>query len=99
MPKESGHAFNIGGGPAHSVSLLELLDLIAELTDRPPLVEFDEWRLGDQRYYVSDTSRFRRATGWRPTVPVREGVARLAGWLRTAARPPAPAEHLAGGRR
>jgi CDP-paratose 2-epimerase len=99
MPKESGHAFNIGGGPAHAVSLLELIDLITELTDRPPLVEFDEWRLGDQRYYVSDTSRFRRATGWRPTVTVREGVARLVGWLGKPGRQPAPAEHLAGGRR
>jgi CDP-paratose 2-epimerase len=98
MPSQSGLRFNLGGGPANAVSLLELLDLIAELTERPPLVEFGGWRLGDQRYYVSDTGRFHRATGWRPSVRVREGVARLAGWLREAGRLPALAEDAAGGR-
>jgi CDP-paratose 2-epimerase len=99
MPTESGRAFNIGGGPNNEVSLLELLELIAELNERPPLVQFDGWRLGDQRYYVSDTRRFHRATGWRPSVGVREGVARLAGWLREAGRLPRLAEGAAGGRR
>jgi CDP-paratose 2-epimerase len=93
MPTEAGQAFNIGGGPAHAVSLLEVLEQIGELLDRPARARFDEWRLGDQRYYVSDTAKFARATGWRPTVTVRDGIARLMGWLRESSRLPA----LAGG--
>ena len=81
-----GRAFNIGGGVANTVSLVELLDIIAEQTGRRPAVEFGPWRRGDQRYYVSDTSAFTKATGWQPRTAPREGVARLMGWLREQAR-------------
>ena len=86
MATEAGQAFNIGGGPANAVSLLELLERIGAHLGRPPEVRFDGWRPGDQRFYVSDTSRFTRATGWRPTVPVDEGLRRLAAWLEQAGR-------------
>ena len=92
MPTEAGQAFNIGGGPANALSLLEVLDLIAELTERPPITTFDGWRLGDQRFYVSDTAKFRQATGWQPAVQVRDGIARLTAWLREAGPAPALAE-------
>jgi CDP-paratose 2-epimerase len=77
----AGLAYNIGGGPRNTLSLLELLDLIAELEgDRPP-VRFENWRVGDQRYYVSDTRAFETATGWKARVEVRDGVRRLHSWL------------------
>jgi CDP-paratose 2-epimerase len=82
MPTESGQAFNIGGGPANAVSLLELIQTIGDGLDRPPEVTYDAWRVGDQRYYVTDTAKFTRATGWRPRVSVQEGVERLTAWLR-----------------
>jgi CDP-paratose 2-epimerase len=80
-PAVQGQAFNIGGGPDNTVSLLELLDLIEELEDVAPSVEWAEERTGDQRYYVSDTRRFGEVTGWRPTVAVADGVAALHDWL------------------
>jgi CDP-paratose 2-epimerase len=86
-----GKAFNMGGGPRHTVSLLELLDLIGELAGDQPEVAFDDWRIGDQRWYVSDTRAFERATGWRQTVDVREGVQRLFLWLQSAATVPSAA--------
>jgi CDP-paratose 2-epimerase len=91
MPTESGRAFNMGGGPGNAVSLLEILDLIADAVGEAPKVAFDDWRLGDQRYYVSDTGRFERVTGWRPKVGVHEGVRRLAQWLTAAGRTVKPA--------
>jgi CDP-paratose 2-epimerase len=81
MPTDSGRVFNIGGGPDNTVSLLELLQLIGDRIGRAPAVGFDDWRPGDQRYFVSDTRGFEQVTGWRPVVGVREGVARLADWL------------------
>jgi CDP-paratose 2-epimerase len=81
MERCSGHAFNIGGGAMNTTSLLELLALIAELTNRVPSVRFDGWRPGDQRYYVSNTRRFETLTGWRPRVSVRTGVRALHDWL------------------
>ena len=76
-----GRAFNIGGGASNCISLLELVEMIGELTREPPDVEVAPWRQGDQRYYVSDTASFRDATGWRPEVGPEDGVARLFHWL------------------
>ena len=81
MEKLAGNAFNIGGGPANSISLLELLDLLAELHGGDLSICFEDWRAADQRYYVTDTSKFRGLTGWAPRVGVNEGVRRLYEWL------------------
>jgi len=87
----SGQAFNVGGGPANTVSLLELLDLIGELHGQRPEVSFEPWRTGDQRYYVSDTQKLEAALGWRPHVNVRQGVGNLYNWLADAGAAPAAA--------
>jgi CDP-paratose 2-epimerase len=78
----SGHAFNIGGGPANATGVLELLERIEQLTRGRLQIEFDAWRVGDQRFYVSDTARFSTATGWQPQVGLQEGIAALCEWLR-----------------
>ncbi|MCX6967176.1 MAG: GDP-mannose 4,6-dehydratase [Verrucomicrobia bacterium] len=78
----SGAAFNMGGGPQNSISLLELIDLIAKMHGELPPLEFADWRIGDQRYYVSDCSKFQKATGWAPTVCAPEGLQRLYDWLK-----------------
>jgi CDP-paratose 2-epimerase len=83
MKKLAGNAFNIGGGPENSISLLELLDLLTEVHGGDISVRFEDWRAADQRYYVADTSKFSGLTGWRPRVPVQEGVRRLYEWIRT----------------
>ena len=88
MDKVRGQAFNIGGGPANTVSLRELLDLIGRLNGQKPETRFDAWRPGDQAYYVSDTTRFSELTGWHAGTGVEEGVGRLFGWLQTMAAPP-----------
>jgi CDP-paratose 2-epimerase len=82
----SGRAFNIGGGPSNTVSLLELLGLIDALGGRRPEVSFEDWRVGDQHWYVSDTRAFSQATGWTAGVGVRAGVERLYRWLRSHER-------------
>jgi CDP-paratose 2-epimerase len=77
----AGDAFNIGGGPSNTISLVELMDLIADLTGERPAFAIEPWRPADQRYYVSSTSKFERLTGWAPRVTVRQGVERLLSWL------------------
>ena len=86
MEDLAGQAFNMGGGVAHTTSLLELLAALEPIAGRKLTVSFDEWRTGDQRYYVSDTRKFRQAAGWRATVDVRDGLQRLATWLMTSGR-------------
>ncbi|AUX27525.1 CDP-paratose 2-epimerase [Sorangium cellulosum] len=78
--RASGRAFNLGGGPARAVSLLELLDLITELSGRRPAVSLAPWRPGDPRYYVSDCRAFHALTGWAPRVGLRDGLRALHAW-------------------
>jgi len=81
MGRLTGQAFNIGGGPNNCISLLELLDLIRQLKGGEVAFNFDKWRPGDQRYYVSDTSKFNRLTGWEPKMNAAPGVKALYDWL------------------
>jgi CDP-paratose 2-epimerase len=81
------------------VSLRQLLSYVEDLLGRPVDLAFSDWRAGDQRYYVSDTSRAARELDLRQPIPWRTGVAALARWLaeerglkppaRAAARPQA----------
>ena len=83
-----GQAFNIGGGPRNSMSLLELLDVMAERLGLRVHVDHAGWRSGDQRYYVTNSAKFSAATGWSPAVAVVDGVGRLQEWL-ARGQPPA----------
>lgn len=84
MPRIRGGAWNLGGGPEQTTSLLEMLELLHEVGGRRAEVRFAAARPGDQRWYVSDLQRFKGATGWAPRVQLREGVARLCAFLRDA---------------
>jgi CDP-paratose 2-epimerase len=76
-----GCVFNLGGGPENTISLLELLELIAELRGVVPAVRFAEWRPGDQPWYISDIEAISKALGWHPRVNLREGLRTLDDWL------------------
>jgi CDP-paratose 2-epimerase len=80
MDHISGQAFNIGGGPSNTVSLIELVHMLELENDVQAQVHRHAPRVGDQVYYVSDTSKFTTATGWRPTVTRTEGLRRLWAW-------------------
>ena len=77
----AGQAFNIGGGAANTISLRELLSMLRKLDGRDARVEWGDWRTGDQRYYVSDSTRFRELTGWQPNTRVADGIRTLREWL------------------
>src|SRR5690606_17009703 len=81
MEALQGQAYNIGGGPKNSVSLREILVMISEMTGHALEVSHADWRVGDQLYYVSDTSKFSKATGWAPDRSVGDGLETLWKWL------------------
>ncbi|GEJ58300.1 NAD-dependent epimerase/dehydratase family protein [Anaeromyxobacter diazotrophicus] len=87
MHRLAGAAYNVGGGPERTLSLLELVGALEPLGGHRPKVAFAPWRAADQRWYVSDTRKLQRALGWRPAVGVAEGIQRLYVWLRADERP------------
>jgi CDP-paratose 2-epimerase len=93
LPQIAGHAFNIGGGPDNTMSLIELIERITVLNGSP-LVVYGPWRISDQRWYVSNLDKFECATGWRPKTTVENGLL-LYEWL-SVNRGTAPAVRVAG---
>ena len=81
----NGEIFNIGGGAANSLSLLELFALLAELLAIPPLVFTPTpRRASDQDCFIADIAKAERLLGWKPAVSSKEGVSRMLEWTKTS---------------
>jgi CDP-paratose 2-epimerase len=85
MERARGRIFNLGGGLANSISLLELIELVARLPGTDIHYDFADWRPGDQPWYVSDISTLSSTVGWKPRIGLEDGLVRLQEWLRTRA--------------
>lgn len=72
--------WNMGGGPGNTLSLLELLDLLEELTGTRTDIAFGEWREGDQRVYISDIRAAKADLSWEPSVSPKAGASRFLDW-------------------
>jgi CDP-paratose 2-epimerase len=77
----AGSVYNIGGGSANAVSLLEALDFIEQQAGVRLPYRFAAQRPGDQRIYVSDLRRAARELGWRPRIGWRKGLIELHKWI------------------
>ena len=82
IAKTAGQAYNIGGGPKNTLSLLELIRLLEHQFGRRLEYTLAERRPGDQLVYISDIRKAKADFMWEPRVSPADGVAKLAGWLR-----------------
>jgi CDP-paratose 2-epimerase len=73
--------YNIGGGVENTMSLLELLDILEDLTGKRSKIVFDDWRPSDQKVYISDIAKAKRELGWKPEISPSEGVKKLVEWV------------------
>jgi CDP-paratose 2-epimerase len=76
----SGEAFNIGGGKDCLMSLLELVEYLEQAGVRGEKPAYSDWRPGDQKVFVCDTSKLKKMTGWAPTIEPKNGVAKIIDW-------------------
>ena len=83
-----GCFFNLGGGLENSISLLELIQLIARFTGNNVRYSFADWRPGDQPWYVTDNSALSSTVGWQPKIGLETGLTLLREWLQTRIRGP-----------
>jgi len=77
-----GEIYNIGGGIRNSVSLLELLEMIEEITGRRVRYSLEKPRPGDQLFYITDFAKLTEHTGWKPEISLRENIQMIWNWWR-----------------
>ncbi len=80
--KVAGDIFNIGGGPANTISILELVGYLKEEGIMNQSPTFSEWRAGDQKVYVSNINKIKTAINWYPKVSPQEGIKILIEWAK-----------------
>jgi CDP-paratose 2-epimerase len=80
IDKTAGQIYNVGGGIKNSVSLLEVIDLIEQVTGKKLRYSVQRPRPGDQLYYVTDYDKLTKHTGWKPQISVREDIKMIWQW-------------------
>ena len=78
--KTAGEIYNVGGGVNNSVSLLEVIDQIERVTGRRIKYSLQPPRPGDQLFYVTDSGKLTRHTGWKPQISVSGTVEMICDW-------------------
>ncbi|MDF3293912.1 SDR family NAD(P)-dependent oxidoreductase [Streptomyces silvisoli] len=79
-----GEVVNIGSG--QEISIGALAELLIEVTGSPARVVRDEGRIrpsgSEVERLLCDATKAHDLTGWKPQVPLREGLLRTSEWLR-----------------
>jgi CDP-paratose 2-epimerase len=99
--KVAQQAYNVGGGPANVLSLIDLIEILEARRGRKMSLRFGDWRPGDQQVYISDIRKLEADLGWAPQITVPAGVGRLVDWVAQNRHlfeeaPPMTAQLLAG---
>jgi len=71
---EFGEVYNIGSGTAYTIR--EILDKLLKMTSVEVEIKVDSNRLrpSDVQILLSDSSKFRKATGWKPEIPFERSL-------------------------
>ncbi|MDY0830365.1 NAD-dependent epimerase/dehydratase family protein [Microbacterium sp. BG28] len=81
-PRAAGEIFNVGSGVATTVN--EVIEaLFAAFGTRVPTRVSGNYRLGDIRHNVADTTHISEMLGFVPATPFAEGVRRFVDWVRS----------------
>lgn len=75
-----GEVVNLGSD--EEITIIELANLIKELTSSSSNIVFLPKRDDDPRRRKPDISKAKKLLGWEPTVPLREGLKRTVDWFR-----------------
>lgn len=79
---DAGDVYNIGTGKAYTMK--EILDMLLELGHEEVEVKVDPKRLrpSDVQILLSDSTKFRKKTGWEPKIPIKQSLSDLMDYWR-----------------
>jgi len=78
----NGEAFNIGGGPKNSLSIIELIHILENKYKIKLNYYFKKERISDQKIFISNNSKITRATGWKPKISIKYGIRKILLWIK-----------------
>lgn len=84
IDQAAGQAFNIGGGVDNSLSLLELLVMLEQITGTKLNYTQLPVRESDQRVFIADITKARHLLEWSPQVTALAGVTAMVTWTSEA---------------
>lgn len=83
MSLAKGNIFNIGGGINNSISVwTEFKPILENLLGKKIDYNQGDWRPGDQKIYISDTSKIKSILNWEPTISPEEGIKKIFNWVK-----------------
>lgn len=82
IEKAKGQAFNIGGGPENTMSLLELIAFLEKFFNKKIKLKFSDWRPGDQPVFICNINKAKKLLGWQPKISPEKGVELLYEWVK-----------------
>jgi CDP-paratose 2-epimerase len=78
-----GEVFNLGGGAANSLSLLEATRLVESKLGRSMHIPYEEAaRTADIALYFTDNRKASKVLGWQPQITLQQGFDRIFEWIR-----------------
>jgi dTDP-glucose 4,6-dehydratase len=78
---DSDYVGPVNVGNPNEFTVLELAQLVVELTGSSSEIVFEDLPVDDPKQRQPDISLARRVLGWEPRVPLREGLIRTAEWF------------------
>lgn len=78
----AGQLYNIGGGRANAISLLQLIEILERTLHVRVQHRFRPTRPGDQPVYITDFAKFTQSTQWAPEITVEQIVKDISSWFR-----------------
>lgn len=81
IEKIRGEVFNIGGGVANSMSLLELFEHLEHALGVRLKYRQLAWRPSDQKVFIANIEKAERLLGWHPKVNKIDGINAMIRWM------------------
>lgn len=81
--KFKNQTFNIGGGKENSFSLQELTKICQGITgNKIEISKVSETRKSDLKYFVTDATKIRELSGWKPKKDLNQTIQEIYQWLK-----------------
>lgn len=70
----NGAKFNVGGGYENSLSIIELIQYLSSIFNKSLLINKNDERISDQKYYVSNIAELENLFSWNPKINKYDGI-------------------------